>query len=140
MRRKGITSTEPEPVRQILKRRPFGRSSKEDKAEPITRLLRIDQYAARQGGAGRAHQPSALPAHPRDGRPSRLAELARLGRSRPANLRWTYGRAGRVLISPAYHRIHHAATGRLDINLGTVRALHLDSLNFELKRPSARAL
>jgi sterol desaturase/sphingolipid hydroxylase (fatty acid hydroxylase superfamily) len=33
-----------------------------------------------------------------------------------------YGRAGRVLISPAYHRIHHAATGRLDINLGTVVA------------------
>ncbi|HEX4063487.1 MAG TPA: hypothetical protein VHY58_20935, partial [Streptosporangiaceae bacterium] len=28
--------------------------------------------------------------------------------------------AGRVLISPAYHRIHHSATGRLDINLGTV--------------------
>jgi hypothetical protein len=28
-----------------------------------------------------------------------------------------------VLISPAYHRIHHAATGRLDINLGTVFAV-----------------
>jgi sterol desaturase/sphingolipid hydroxylase (fatty acid hydroxylase superfamily) len=24
------------------------------------------------------------------------------------------------MISPAYHRIHHSATGRLDINLGTV--------------------
>jgi hypothetical protein len=24
------------------------------------------------------------------------------------------------MISPTYHRIHHAATGRLDINLGTV--------------------
>jgi hypothetical protein len=35
-------------------------------------------------------------------------------------VRWTYGPAGRVMISPAYHRIHHRATGRLDINLGTV--------------------
>jgi hypothetical protein len=30
---------------------------------------------------------------------------------------------GRIFISPAYHRLHHAATGRLDINLGTVFAL-----------------
>ncbi len=43
-----------------------------------------------------------------------------LGALPHANVRWTYGSAGRVLISPAYHRIHHAATGRLDINLGTV--------------------
>ena len=27
------------------------------------------------------------------------------------------------MISPAYHRIHHSATGRLDINLGTVFAI-----------------
>ena len=33
---------------------------------------------------------------------------------------WTYEKLGAVLISPAYHRIHHSATGRLDINLGTV--------------------
>ena len=46
-----------------------------------------------------------------------------LGALPHANLRWTYGRAGRVFISPAYHRIHHAATGRLDINLGTVFAV-----------------
>ncbi len=30
------------------------------------------------------------------------------------------GPVGRILISPAYHRIHHTPTGRLDINLGTV--------------------
>jgi hypothetical protein len=36
---------------------------------------------------------------------------------------WTYGRLGRIVISPAYHRIHHSATGRLDINLGTVFAI-----------------
>jgi hypothetical protein len=38
-------------------------------------------------------------------------------------VRWTYGRLGRVFISPACHRIHHSATGRLDINLGTVFAI-----------------
>jgi hypothetical protein len=26
-----------------------------------------------------------------------------------ANLRWTFGPAGRVLASPAYHRLHHSA-------------------------------
>jgi sterol desaturase/sphingolipid hydroxylase (fatty acid hydroxylase superfamily) len=49
-----------------------------------------------------------------------LTAYACLGALPHANVRWTYGMAGRVLISPAYHRIHHAATGRLDINLGTV--------------------
>ena len=38
-------------------------------------------------------------------------------------MRWTYGKLGRIFISPAYHRIHHSATGRLDINLGTVFAI-----------------
>jgi hypothetical protein len=56
-------------------------------------------------------------------------------------LRWTYGRAGRVLISPAYHRIHHAATGRLDINLGTVFAVW-DAMSrravFPARDPAAR--
>jgi len=46
-----------------------------------------------------------------------------LGALPHANVRWAYGRVGRVLVSPAYHRIHHAATGRLDINLGTVFAV-----------------
>jgi sterol desaturase/sphingolipid hydroxylase (fatty acid hydroxylase superfamily) len=27
-----------------------------------------------------------------------------------ANLRWTFGPLGRVVVSPAYHRLHHAAT------------------------------
>jgi sterol desaturase/sphingolipid hydroxylase (fatty acid hydroxylase superfamily) len=43
-----------------------------------------------------------------------------LGALPHANVRWTYGQAGAILISPAYHRVHHRATGRLDINLGTV--------------------
>jgi sterol desaturase/sphingolipid hydroxylase (fatty acid hydroxylase superfamily) len=46
-----------------------------------------------------------------------------LGALPHANVRWTYGRAGRIFVSPAYHRIHHSATGRLDINLGTVLSI-----------------
>jgi sterol desaturase/sphingolipid hydroxylase (fatty acid hydroxylase superfamily) len=49
-----------------------------------------------------------------------LTAYACLGALPHANVRWTYGPAGRILISPAYHRIHHTPTGRLDINLGTV--------------------
>jgi len=52
-----------------------------------------------------------------------LTAYACLGALPHANVRWTYGRLGRILISPAYHRIHHSATGRLDINLGTVFAI-----------------
>jgi sterol desaturase/sphingolipid hydroxylase (fatty acid hydroxylase superfamily) len=52
-----------------------------------------------------------------------LTVYACLGALPHANVRWTYGWAGRVMISPAYHRIHHSATGRLDINLGTVLAI-----------------
>ncbi len=37
-----------------------------------------------------------------------------------ANLRWSFGPLGRVLVSPSYHRVHHAADGRIDVNLGTV--------------------
>jgi sterol desaturase/sphingolipid hydroxylase (fatty acid hydroxylase superfamily) len=40
-----------------------------------------------------------------------------------ANLRWTFGPLGRLFVSPAYHRIHHAAVGRNDLNLGTVLTL-----------------
>ncbi|HUJ05989.1 MAG TPA: sterol desaturase family protein [Streptosporangiaceae bacterium] len=49
-----------------------------------------------------------------------LTMYACLGALPHANVRWNYAVAGRILISPAYHRIHHRATGRLDINLGTV--------------------
>jgi sterol desaturase/sphingolipid hydroxylase (fatty acid hydroxylase superfamily) len=49
-----------------------------------------------------------------------LTVYACLGALPHANVRWSYGWAGRIFISPAYHRIHHRATGRLDINLGTV--------------------
>jgi len=49
-----------------------------------------------------------------------LTIYACLGALPHANVRWSYGPVGRVMISPAYHRIHHAAAGRIDINLGTV--------------------
>jgi sterol desaturase/sphingolipid hydroxylase (fatty acid hydroxylase superfamily) len=49
-----------------------------------------------------------------------LTTYACLGALPHANVRWTYGKLGAVFISPAYHRIHHRATGRLDINVGTV--------------------
>jgi sterol desaturase/sphingolipid hydroxylase (fatty acid hydroxylase superfamily) len=37
-----------------------------------------------------------------------------------ANVPWGFGPLGRVIVSPAYHRYHHAAEGRIDVNLGTV--------------------
>jgi sterol desaturase/sphingolipid hydroxylase (fatty acid hydroxylase superfamily) len=42
-----------------------------------------------------------------------------LGTLQHANLRWTFGPAGRVLVSPAYHRLHHA-TDIQRLNLGVV--------------------
>lgn len=49
-----------------------------------------------------------------------LTAYACLGALPHANLPWSYGRLGRLLISPAYHRAHHRASGRLDVNLGVV--------------------
>jgi sterol desaturase/sphingolipid hydroxylase (fatty acid hydroxylase superfamily) len=40
-----------------------------------------------------------------------------------ANLRWTFGPVGRVLVSPAYHRLHHASApidSRGTVNFGFV--------------------
>ena len=42
-----------------------------------------------------------------------------VGTLQHANLRWTFGPLGRVLVSPAYHRLHHA-TDIQDANLGVV--------------------
>ena len=42
-----------------------------------------------------------------------------IGTLQHANLRWTFGPAGRVLVSPAYHRLHHAADTQ-HVNLGVV--------------------
>jgi sterol desaturase/sphingolipid hydroxylase (fatty acid hydroxylase superfamily) len=40
-----------------------------------------------------------------------------------ANLRWSFGPLGRILVSPAYHRLHHASSpveGRRAVNFGFV--------------------
>jgi sterol desaturase/sphingolipid hydroxylase (fatty acid hydroxylase superfamily) len=42
-----------------------------------------------------------------------------IGTLQHANLRWTFGPAGRVLVSPAYHRLHHAQDTQR-VNLGVV--------------------
>jgi len=42
-----------------------------------------------------------------------------IGTLQHANLRWNFGPFGRVLVSPAYHRLHHA-TGAQRVNLGVV--------------------
>jgi sterol desaturase/sphingolipid hydroxylase (fatty acid hydroxylase superfamily) len=49
-----------------------------------------------------------------------LTTYACLGALPHANVRWGYGWFGGVFVSPAYHRRHHAPTGRLDVNMGTV--------------------
>ena len=43
-----------------------------------------------------------------------------LGMLPHTNVRWSYGPLGRVLVSPAYHRLHHSVEGRQDANLGVV--------------------
>lgn len=43
-----------------------------------------------------------------------------LGTMPHANVRWTYGPFGRLLVSPSYHRLHHAADGPPGMNLGVV--------------------
>jgi sterol desaturase/sphingolipid hydroxylase (fatty acid hydroxylase superfamily) len=42
-----------------------------------------------------------------------------IGTLQHANLRWTFGPAGRVIVSPAYHRLHHAREDQ-SVNLGVV--------------------
>jgi sterol desaturase/sphingolipid hydroxylase (fatty acid hydroxylase superfamily) len=42
-----------------------------------------------------------------------------VGTLQHANLRWTYGPVGKVIVSPAYHRLHHAPEPQR-INLGVV--------------------
>jgi sterol desaturase/sphingolipid hydroxylase (fatty acid hydroxylase superfamily) len=42
-----------------------------------------------------------------------------IGTLQHANLRWTFGPAGRALVSPAYHRLHHAPDTQ-GVNLGVV--------------------
>ena len=43
-----------------------------------------------------------------------------LGAFPHANVPWSFGPLGRIFVSPAYHRIHHAVDGPYDVNLGIV--------------------
>ncbi len=43
-----------------------------------------------------------------------------LGTLPHTNVSWSYGPLGRVLVSPAYHRQHHAIGGQQEANLGVV--------------------
>jgi sterol desaturase/sphingolipid hydroxylase (fatty acid hydroxylase superfamily) len=45
-----------------------------------------------------------------------------LGTLQHANLRWTFGPAGRIFVSPVYHRLHHAMD-KEPLNLGVVLTL-----------------
>jgi sterol desaturase/sphingolipid hydroxylase (fatty acid hydroxylase superfamily) len=42
-----------------------------------------------------------------------------VGTLQHANLRWTFGPVGRMIVSPAYHRLHHATDDQA-VNLGVV--------------------
>jgi sterol desaturase/sphingolipid hydroxylase (fatty acid hydroxylase superfamily) len=49
-----------------------------------------------------------------------LTAYSCLGALPHANVRWSYGRLGALVVSPAYHRRHHSPSERLDVNMGTV--------------------
>jgi len=43
-----------------------------------------------------------------------------LGTVPHANVPWSFGPFGRIIVSPAYHRLHHAMDGPQNVNLGIV--------------------
>ena len=51
--------------------------------------------------------------------PALITAYVCIGTLQHANLRWTFGPAGRVIVSPAYHRLHHARQDQ-GVNLGVV--------------------
>jgi sterol desaturase/sphingolipid hydroxylase (fatty acid hydroxylase superfamily) len=60
-----------------------------------------------------------------------------IGTLQHANLRWTFGPVGRVIVSPAYHRLHHA-TDNQAVNLGVVLTIW-DALAGYARFPARRA-
>ncbi len=60
-----------------------------------------------------------------------------IGTLQHANLRWSFGPAGRVIVSPAYHRLHHAREDQR-INLGVVLTIW-DVLAGRARFPAAGA-
>ena len=57
-----------------------------------------------------------------------------IGTLQHANLRWTFGPVGRVIVSPAYHRLHHAPDTQ-QANLGVVLTIW-DALAGRAKFPA----
>ena len=60
-----------------------------------------------------------------------------VGTLQHANLRWTFGPVGRLIVSPAYHRLHHA-TDNQAVNLGVVLTIW-DVLTSYARFPARRA-
>jgi len=60
-----------------------------------------------------------------------------IGTLQHANLRWTFGPAGRVIVSPAYHRLHHDREDQ-HVNLGVVLTVW-DVLAGRARFPARRA-
>jgi sterol desaturase/sphingolipid hydroxylase (fatty acid hydroxylase superfamily) len=58
-----------------------------------------------------------MPSRPID--PVLITIYVCIGTLQHANVRWTFGPAGRVIVSPAYHRLHHAPDIQ-NVNLGVV--------------------
>jgi sterol desaturase/sphingolipid hydroxylase (fatty acid hydroxylase superfamily) len=59
-----------------------------------------------------------------------------VGTLQHANIRWTFGPVGRVVVSPAYHRLHHDPRTQ-DVNLGVVLTIW-DVLSGRAQFPRAR--
>jgi sterol desaturase/sphingolipid hydroxylase (fatty acid hydroxylase superfamily) len=57
-----------------------------------------------------------------------------IGTLQHANLRWSFGPAGRVLVSPAYHRLHHDPDTQ-GVNLGVVLTIW-DALSGKARFPA----
>ena len=52
--------------------------------------------------------------------PTLITAYVCLGALPHANVAWTFGRFGKLIVSPAYHRRHHSAEGEHDVNLAVV--------------------
>jgi sterol desaturase/sphingolipid hydroxylase (fatty acid hydroxylase superfamily) len=77
-----------------------------------------------------------MPARPID--PILITAYVCVGTLQHANLRWSFGPLGRVLVSPAYHRLHHA-TDIQDVNLGVVLTVW-DVLSGRARFPAGRVV
>jgi sterol desaturase/sphingolipid hydroxylase (fatty acid hydroxylase superfamily) len=52
--------------------------------------------------------------------PALITGYVCLGTLPHANLGWSFGPAGKLIVSPAYHRLHHSFEGAAGLNLGVV--------------------